>query len=193
MDLFRKIHINYNQDELQKVYLSNWQLPPNPSDRDVLEVGFRQFLIVSLLSDKNIDWGFQDFFSRKGLIVKETVVYISGPQTIGKPHLDVCKINKINEWALNIPIFNGTSGRTVWYDENATIHEKIVDGNLVGMLSEKKASECKEVAELKMDSPHMVRTNHLHTVENYTDSWRVNLSFRFKDISWEKGKEILCQ
>jgi hypothetical protein len=154
-------------------------------------VGSRQFLIVSLLRDDVVDWGFDDFFIDKGLSVKETVIYISGPQTIGRPHLDVCKTDTINEWALNVPIFNGTSGRTVWYDSKTKVYEKTVNGNLVGMLSEDKASECEEVADLVMDSPCIMRTNHLHTVENNDNTWRVNLSFRFKDTSWKDAKEKL--
>ena len=190
-DLYYKLPLKYNQDKLKAIYFNNWNVPPDISAKDVLEVGTRQFLIVSLLSGKSIDWGFSNFLTKHNLKIKETVIYISGPQTIGRPHLDVCKINTINEWALNIPIFNGTSGRTVWYDSSTKVNKRIVDGNLVGMLSNKKATDCKEVADLKMDTPCIMRTNHLHTVENYTESWRVNLSLRFKDVSWNQAKEKL--
>jgi hypothetical protein len=191
MDLFHKLSLDYDQNRLQSTYLNNWDTPPSLLNKDVLMVGSRQFLIVSLLRDDVVDWGFDDFFIDKGLSVKETVIYISGPQTIGRPHLDVCKTDTINEWALNVPIFNGTSGRTVWYDSKTKVYEKTVNGNLVGMLSEDKASECEEVADLVMDSPCIMRTNHLHTVENNDNTWRVNLSFRFKDTSWKDAKEKL--
>tara|TARA_Y100000389_G_scaffold92171_1_gene88755 strand:- start:315 stop:893 length:579 start_codon:yes stop_codon:yes gene_type:complete len=191
MDLFHKLSLDYDQNRLQSIYLNNWDMPPNTLNKDVLMVGSRQFLIVSLLRDDVVDWGFDDFFIDKGLSVKETVIYISGPQTIGRPHLDVCKTDTINEWALNVPIFNGTSGRTVWYDSKTKVYGKTVNGNLVGMLSEDKAYECEEVADLVMDSPYIVRTNHLHTVENNDNKWRVNLSFRFKDTSWKDAKEKL--
>ena len=191
MDLYHKLSLNYNCDKLKAIYFNNWSMPPSVLEEDVLEVGTRQYLIVSLLSNKNIDWGLGEFFTKHNLIIKETVIYISGPHTIGRPHLDVCKINTINEWALNIPIFNGTSGRTVWYDSSTKVNKKVVDGNIVGLLSEDKATDCKEVADMIMDSPCIMRTNHLHTVENYTDNWRVNLSFRFKSTSWNQAKEKL--
>ena len=84
MDLYHKLSLNYNCDKLKAIYFNNWSMPPSVLEEGVLEVGTRQYLIVSLLSNKNIDWGLGEFFTKHNLIIKETtyhffdVVILSG-------------------------------------------------------------------------------------------------------------------
>jgi len=194
MDLFHKVNLDYNPDRLKAIYYNNYSMPPDTSYKEVMQTGRDQYLIAPFLNNKNILWGIEDYFYKKDLRIKESMVYISGPNTIGRPHLDACLINKVNEWAFNIPLFNGTSGRTIWYEhkEEDIITRKEKD-NIVGYLSSKSAKECKEIASIVMTQPYIIRTNHLHTIENFTNNFRVTLTFRFKNKSWDQAKELLCQ
>ena len=90
---------------------------------------------------------------------------------------------------------NCDKGYTTWHnypnEQSKTIKSKKNSGSIYNktLLDPKK----NELDRLKMDSAYMIKTNVFHSIDNReNDHPRAVLTFRFKDVSWEDGKELLC-
>lgn len=189
-DLYQKVSVAYDQEYLRSTYLSKWNFPPSEA-KDVIVISDYTTLVIGNYA--NLDWGI-DF---KEMQVEDIGVYITKAGYFANPHTDGSSTGKIREWALNFPLFNCEKGYTTWHSYSDINTQTISDDKMSGTIYNKtnlKPSMTKELGRIRMNGSYMVKTNILHSIDNRDNQHpRAVLTFRFKDISWEQGKKVLCQ
>lgn len=194
LELYKRVFIPYNQETLRSAFLSRWNFPPKES-KEVIVLGKATTLVVA--SYANVDWGLEPVFNMLNLVPEDIAIYISQPGHFPPPHTDGSSSGQTREWALNFPLMNCDLGFTTWFNDKNTEFETVTSEKNSGTIYNKtllKPHQLNELDRIRMDGAYMIRTNVLHSIDNRDNNQpRAVLTFRFKNTTWEQGKELLCQ
>lgn len=107
-------------------------------------------------------------------------IYNSPPGGGLRPHIDGHVYNR-SPIGLNLPILNCTNSLMKWWSES---NAKMVSGNFgLNNISATKivnGSELQCIDQVEIDVPTFVRTDVIHSVENYNSGPRIIMSIRWK-------------
>jgi hypothetical protein len=109
------------------------------------------------------------------------------------PHIDGGADHR-SPIGLNLPIINCTNSLMKWWDES---NAKIFTGNFGwnGIPASKilNSSELRCIDQVEIDTPTFVRTDFIHSVENYNDQPRIIMSIRWRydEVRGQKFEDVL--
>lgn len=125
-----------------------------------------------------LDTGIKEFM---GLELLSTVLIVVEPQGRGRIHTDGHS-GYHQKLALNIPLENCQSSITYMYDSEYKPDERFIANGAPYKYYDPE--KCKKVTEFTLTKPILFRSDIPHSVDNYSDDYRLAISLRFVKDPW---------
>ncbi len=116
-----------------------------------------------------------------GLKLRATVLIVVEPDGRGRIHTDG-DASYTNRLALNIPLENCESSVTYMYDSEFKPDQRYITNGAPYKYYD--PLKCKKVTEFTLTKPVLFRSDIPHSVDNYSDQYRLAISLRFEEDPW---------